>query len=96
MQNNFPILQKSPVLLLLNSNPGGFPGGSDGKESICNAGNLGSIPGLGRPLENEMESHSSIFVWEVQWTEEPGGYSPWDQKEANTTEWLTLSLSTLP
>jgi len=28
----------------------GFPGGSDGKESTCNAGNLGSIPGLGRSL----------------------------------------------
>ena len=26
----------------------GFPSGSDGKESTCNAGNLGSIPGLGR------------------------------------------------
>ena len=26
----------------------GFPGGSDGKESACNAGELGSIPGLGR------------------------------------------------
>ena len=25
----------------------GFPGGSDGKESACNAGDLGSIPGLG-------------------------------------------------
>ena len=25
-----------------------FPGGSDGKESACNAGGLGSIPGLGR------------------------------------------------
>ena len=28
----------------------GFPGGSDGKESTCNAGDLGSIPGLGRFL----------------------------------------------
>ena len=27
---------------------GGIPGGSDGKESACNAGDLGSIPGLGR------------------------------------------------
>ena len=27
---------------------GGFPGGSDGKESSCNAGDLSSIPGLGR------------------------------------------------
>ena len=26
----------------------GFPGGSDGKESICNVGGLGSIPGSGR------------------------------------------------
>ena len=26
----------------------GFPGGSDGKEFTCNAGDLGSIPGLGR------------------------------------------------
>ena len=28
----------------------GFPGGSDGKESVCNAGHLGSVPGLGRSL----------------------------------------------
>ena len=28
----------------------GFPGGSAGKESTCNAGDLGSIPGLGRFL----------------------------------------------
>ena len=26
----------------------GFPGGSDGNESVYNAGDLGSIPGLGR------------------------------------------------
>ena len=26
----------------------GFPGGSDSKESACNAGDLGAIPGLGR------------------------------------------------
>ena len=26
----------------------GFPGGSDGKESACNAGDSGSVPGLGR------------------------------------------------
>ena len=29
----------------------GFPGGSDGKETACNAGDLGSIPGSGRPPE---------------------------------------------
>ena len=26
----------------------GFPGGSDGQESACNAGDMGSVPGLGR------------------------------------------------
>ena len=31
-----------------DSKPLGFPGGSAGKESACNAGDLGSIPGLGR------------------------------------------------
>ena len=29
----------------------GFPGGSDAKEFVCNAGDLGSIPGLGKSLE---------------------------------------------
>ena len=32
-------------------------------------------------LEKEMATHSSIFVWEIPWTEEPGGYSPWDCKK---------------
>jgi len=31
-----------------------YPGGSDGKESACNVGDLGSFPGLGRSLEKEM------------------------------------------
>ena len=33
----------------------GFPGRSDGKESSCNAGDLGSISGSGRPLEREWQ-----------------------------------------
>ena len=59
----------------------GFPGSSASKESTCNAGDQGLIPGWGRPLEKEMATHSGIFAWEVQWTEEPGGYSPWGCKE---------------
>ena len=39
-----------------------FPGGSDGKESACNAGDLGSVPGLGRSLEKELAIHSSILA----------------------------------
>ena len=67
----------------------GFPGGSAGKESACNVGDLGSIPALGRPpgegkgyplqysgLENSMD----CIVH--------GG-----SKDLDMTEWLSLSLS---
>ena len=30
-------------------------------------------------------AHSSILAWENPWTEEPGGYSPWDLKESDMT-----------
>ena len=52
---------------------GYFPGGSDGKESACNAGDWGSIPGLGRSPEKGMATHSSILAWRIPWTKEPGG-----------------------
>ena len=42
-----------------------FPGGSDGKESACNVGDLGSILGLGRSLEEGMATHSSILAWRI-------------------------------
>ena len=41
------------------------------------------------PLEMEMATHSSILAWRIQWTEKPGGYSPWGCKESDTTEQLT-------
>ena len=47
-------------------------GGSVGKESACNAGDLGSIPGLGRSLEKGMATHSSILAWRIPQTEELG------------------------
>ena len=40
-----------------------------GKESACNAGDLGQED----PLEEEMATYSSILAWEIPWTEEPGG-----------------------
>ena len=52
---------------------GGFPGGSDGKESVCSVGDLGSIPGLGEPLKKGMATHFSILAWRILCTEEPGG-----------------------
>ena len=41
---------------------GYFPGGSDGKESACNAGDLGSIPELGRSPEGGQGNTLSIHV----------------------------------
>jgi len=51
----------------------GFPGGSDGKESACNVGDLGLIPGLGRSPGKGMATYSSILAWRIPWTEKPGG-----------------------
>ena len=48
------------------------PGGSDGKASANNVGDLGSILGQEDLLEKEMASHSSILAWKIPWTEEPG------------------------
>ena len=47
-------------------------GGSDGKVSVYNAGDLGSSPELGRSLEKEMANHSSTIAWKIPWTEETG------------------------
>ena len=46
----------------------GFSGGSAGKESARNAGDLDLIPGLGRSLEKGKATHSSILAWRIPWT----------------------------
>ena len=43
------------------------------KDPSANAGDTGSIPGSGNPLVKDLTTHSSIFSWEIPWTEEPGG-----------------------
>ena len=67
----------------------GFPGGSDGKESACNAGDVGSIPGLGRPLEKEWQPTRAFLPGEPHGQRGLAGCSPWGCKELDTTEWLT-------
>ena len=78
-------------LLLENKPPQnlGFPGGSDGKEYACNAGDLGSIPGQEDAPENGMATHSSILAWKIPWTEEPDGLP----KKSDMTERLMVSAS---
>ena len=50
----------------------GVPGGSEVKVSACNAGDLGSIPGLGRSPGERNGNPLSILVWRIPWMEEPG------------------------
>ena len=71
-----------------------FPGGSVGKESDCNTGDLGLIPvlgtapggGHGNPLQqNCLENpHGQRNLM---------GYSPWGHKESDTTEWTQHTLT---
>ena len=68
---------------------GGFPGGSDGEKSACSAGDLGSIPGLGRCPGGGHGNTLQYSCLESPWTEEPGGLgSPgsWGHKELDMTE----------
>ena len=52
----------------------GFLGGSDGKESTCNSGNLGLISRLGRSPGRKAWQPAPVFLFrESPWTEEPGG-----------------------
>ena len=54
------------------------------------ARDAGSISGLGRCLEKEMATHSSILAWRIPWTEEPsklysnGVAKSWTQRSAHT------------
>ena len=78
----------------------GFLGGSDGKESACNVGDLGSVPGLGRSLEKEMATHSGILAWRIPWTSvhecSLAGYSPEGRKESDMTGQLTQAHTHIP
>ena len=65
----------------------GFPGGSDGKESACNSGEQGSIPGSGRsPGEGNGLPTPVLLPGEFHGQRSLVGYSPWSHKESDTTE----------
>ena len=51
----------------------GLSGGSDGQESACNVGDLGSILGSGRSLGRGNGNQLQHSCLEIPWTEEPGG-----------------------
>ena len=43
----------------------GFTRWLNGNESICQAEDMGLIPGLEDPLEEEMATHSSVLAWRI-------------------------------
>ena len=73
----FEVLKQNPLASPAASIANGFPGGSESKEPACNAGDPGSIPGLGRSLEKGMETHSSVLAWKVPRQRSLVGYSLW-------------------
>ena len=89
-------LKHSWVLVEWNWNKGkhslslGFPGGSDSKESACNAGDLGSLPGCGRS-PGEMNG----YLFQCSCLENPmdrGAQWATAHGVAKSQTWLTLSL----
>ena len=63
----------------------GFPDGSVGKESACNAGDAGLIAGSGRS-----PGEGNGYPYQYSGLENPMDY-PWDHKESDTTKQLSLS-----
>ena len=51
----------------------GFPGGSEGEESTCKAGDLSQSLGSEYHVDEGVAIHSSVLAWRIPWTEEPGG-----------------------
>ena len=67
-------------------------GGSDGKESAFNAGDLGLIPGLGRFSGGGHGNPLQYCCLEnLHGQRTLASYSPWGCKELDTTEWLSTS-----
>ena len=54
----------------------GFPGGSEGEESTCKAGDLSQSLGWEYHVEEAVATHSRVLAWRIPWTEEPGGLQP--------------------
>ena len=64
-----------------------FPGGSDGKESACNVGDPGSIPGLGRrPGGGNGNPLQYSCLENPHGQRSLAGYSLWGHKESDMTE----------
>ena len=98
---NLPTMQKTLIQFLgqeyllekgqaTRSSTLGTPGGSEGKESACNVGDLSMIPGLGRYPGKRKWQPTPVFLPGKfhEWRRSLAGYSPLGHKELDTTEQL--------
>ena len=90
--------QRPIIILFLNSKVPtiGFPSGSNGKESTCNAGHPGLISGSGRSPREGNGNPLQYSHLENPTERSLGGHSLCGRKESDTTETLTLSLFRVP
>ena len=80
------------MLKLILASVMGFPGGSDNKESTCNARDLGSILGLGRsPGRGHGNPLQYSCLGNLHGQRSLAGYSPPGHKESDTTERLSTA-----
>ena len=71
------------------------PSSSDGKESACNAGDLSSVPGLGRfPWRTAWQPTPVLLLREPPWTEEPGRLQSMGSQRVRH-DWATKHACTL-
>ena len=98
---NLPAMQETPVRFLGQEDSLerdrlptpvflGFPSGSAGKESACNAGDLGSVSAGKIPWRRERLSTPGFWLGEFH-----GLHSLWGRRESDTTEWLSLHFTSL-
>ena len=72
----------------------GFPGGSVSKESACNAGDLGSIPGLGSSAGEGHGNPLQYSCWENPHGQRSlAGFSPRGRRESDKSERLSIAQS---
>ena len=75
--------------ICLPSRAQGFPGGSDTKESACNAGDMSLIPGLGRS-----PGEGNDYPLQYSGLENSRDNIPWGHRELDMAKQLSLSLFT--
>ena len=88
------MLSASVCLTDLHCLPFFFSANPSGKEFTCQAGDMGSIPGLGRsPRRGSWQLTLLFLAGESPWTEELVGYSPWGPLPSEYQQGCSNSIS---